>query len=411
MDPRHRADAELFRKRVRHVPRRAPARRAGRASARSPTATRPTRSSTRGARRWPPTGCSGVSWPKEYGGAGLIEARAGRARRGAGPGRRPGDGLQRHLRHQDARRHAAAVGDRGAEALLPARGSSAARTGGARASPSPGSGSDLASLSTRAVLDGDRWVIDGQKVWTSRAREANWIFLLARTDPTAPQARGASRSCWSTCDQPGVEVRPITRPVGRERVQRGLLHRRHHAGRPRRRRGRRRLGGGDRPCSGSSGARRRPPTRSCSGPSSTASLALARERGATDDPVVRQRLADAHIRCEIMRFLGLRILTGVLDGDGHARPGGLDLEALLERVPPAWSPAWRSTCSARRRWSSTGAARCGRTAPTTRARRTPPARGSATFYNATAGTIYAGTSEVQRNILGESVLGLPREPR
>ena len=54
----------------------------------------------------------------------------------------------------------------------------------------PGSGSDLASLSTRAVLDGDRWVIDGQKLWTSRAREANWIFLLARTDPTAPQARG-----------------------------------------------------------------------------------------------------------------------------------------------------------------------------------------------------------------------------
>jgi alkylation response protein AidB-like acyl-CoA dehydrogenase len=72
----------------------------------------------------------------------------------------------------------------------------------------PGSGSDLASLSTRAVLDGDRWIVDGQKLWTSRAREANWIFLLARTNAAAPKNRGISFLLVPLA-QPGIDVRPI----------------------------------------------------------------------------------------------------------------------------------------------------------------------------------------------------------
>src|SRR3954453_14791542 len=72
----------------------------------------------------------------------------------------------------------------------------------------PGAGSDLASLRTTARLDGDRWVINGQKLWTSRAREANWIFLLARTNPQAAQHRGIS-FLLVPLDQEGIEIRPI----------------------------------------------------------------------------------------------------------------------------------------------------------------------------------------------------------
>ena len=77
----------------------------------------------------------------------------------------------------------------------------------------PGAGSDLASLTTRARLDGGDWVIDGQKVWTSVAHRANWIFLLARTDP---QARGHRGISFLLCplDQPGIEIRPIRRSPG-----------------------------------------------------------------------------------------------------------------------------------------------------------------------------------------------------
>ena len=72
----------------------------------------------------------------------------------------------------------------------------------------PGSGSDLASLSTRAVLDGDHYVLNGQKIWTSGATESDWIYVLVRTDPNAPKHEGISMVLVDM-DQPGVTIKPI----------------------------------------------------------------------------------------------------------------------------------------------------------------------------------------------------------
>ena len=93
----------------------------------------------------------------------------------------------------------------------------------------PNAGSDLANVGCRAELDGDEWVINGQKIWTSAGHVANWIFVLARTDPDAPQAQG--HHLPPGADGP-ARRRGSADPDddGRLGVQRGLLHRRAHAG-------------------------------------------------------------------------------------------------------------------------------------------------------------------------------------
>jgi hypothetical protein len=271
----------------------------------------------------------------------------------------------------------------------------------------PGAGSDLASLATKAALDGPDWVIDGQKVWTSVAHRANWIFLLARTDPQACGHRGIT---FLLCplDQPGIEIRPIRQLTGDSdfnevfftgaRTPAGLV-----VGAP---------GAGWEVAMTLLGLERG--EEAATNPILFRAeldrlLALAAERGRDRDPLIRQRLAWCYARVEVMRYLGYRILTQVNNGtdlgaaasvaklywsEYHvaATELALDIEGLDGLVPEGRGPL-RAV-----RTDDPGA---------------PNSSGSwlGAFLNARAGTIYAGTSEVQRNILAERVLGLPREQR
>jgi alkylation response protein AidB-like acyl-CoA dehydrogenase len=138
-------------------------------------------------------------------------------------------------------------------------------------------------------------------------------------------------------------------------------------------------------------------------------LALAKERGRTDDPLIRQRLASCYSKVEIMRYLGMRALTNFLSG---RQPGP---EASISKV--YWSEYHhQSTELAMDLLGLDGLVPTGRP-PASAFQTDDPgapndsASWAGTFLNARAGTIYAGTSQIQRNIIGEMVLGLPKEPR
>jgi alkylation response protein AidB-like acyl-CoA dehydrogenase len=271
----------------------------------------------------------------------------------------------------------------------------------------PGAGSDLASLATRATLDGREWTIDGQKTWTSVAHRSNWIFLLARTDPGTRGHRGIS---FLLCplDQPGIEIRPIRQLTGDSDFNEVFFTGARTAadlvvGPP---------GEGWKVAMTLLGHERG--EEAATNPILFRAeldrlLTLAAERGREHDPLIRQRLAWCYARVEIMRYLGYRILTQVHSGtelgaaasvaklywsEYHvaATELALDIQGLDGLVPQGRGPL-RAV-----RTDDPGA---------------PNSSGSwlGAFLNARAGTIYAGTSEVQRNILAETVLGLPKERR
>ncbi len=271
----------------------------------------------------------------------------------------------------------------------------------------PDAGSDLASLKTRAALDGGEWVIDGQKVWTSGAHHSDWIFVLARTDRAASKHRGIS-FLLVPLDQPGVEVRPF-------RMMSGQLHFNEVFFDGARTRADLVVGGVDNGWTVAQsllGVERG--EEAATNPILFRAeverlVELARLHGKDQDPVIRQRIAWCWSKVEIMRCLGYRILTGWLKG---AEPGpessiaklywseyhtevtdlAMDIMGLHGQVPLG-RPPLRTY-----RADDPGAANSS-------------ASWSTTYLIARSGTIYAGTSQIQRNILAEKVLGLPREPR
>ncbi len=271
----------------------------------------------------------------------------------------------------------------------------------------PNSGSDLANLGTRAVLDGDEWVVNGQKIWTSNGHTANWIFVVCRTNPEAPKHKGIS-FLLIPMEQSGVELRPIININNRHdfnevfftdaktpkenvvgdvndgwRVTNVLL-------------------GFERGHGATTDALRYRDE-------IDRITKIATERGLTKDPLMRQDLAKAHTKVEIMKWMGQRNITNVLAGNA---PGP---ESSLHKL--LWSEyhQWVTELSlhilgAEAMTPSGHDSRNGIGTDAVNADFSTLAWVQ-TFMSARPGTIYAGTSEVQRNIVGDRVLGLPREPR
>ena len=267
----------------------------------------------------------------------------------------------------------------------------------------PDAGSDLSNVKTRADLVDGQWVVNGQKVWTSLAQFADWIFVVARTEPGSERHAGLSYLLMPM-DQPGIEIRPIVQITGgtefnetffsdavcdEDMVVGGV-------------------GNGWKVAMGTLAFER--------GASTLGQqvsfrqefedlLALAKANGRWDDPVVRQELIEAHIRLEILKFNQLRMLTA-LTHDGV--PGA---EASIGKL--YWA-GWH------RRMGELAMLVAGAEGMVAGADGHnghgdgpdyPLDRLQRTFLYTRAHTIYGGSNQVQRNVLGERVLGLPRELR
>jgi alkylation response protein AidB-like acyl-CoA dehydrogenase len=271
----------------------------------------------------------------------------------------------------------------------------------------PNAGSDLGNLGCKAELDGDEWVVNGQKIWTSAGHLANWIFALTRTDPTAGKHKGIT-FLLVPMDQPGVEVRPIKMISGESEFNEVFFTdarapKENVVGE---------VNGGWAVAMTLLGYERGEaaavvPIRYRT--ELDRLVELAKEYGKADDPNIRQRLAWCYSKVEIMRYLGMRALTAFLKG---GMPGP---EASISKV--FWSEYHhKSTELAMDILGPHGLVPTGRP-PASAFQTDDPgapndtASWAGTFLNARAGTIYAGTSQIQRNIIGEMVLGLPKEPR
>jgi alkylation response protein AidB-like acyl-CoA dehydrogenase len=259
----------------------------------------------------------------------------------------------------------------------------------------PNVGSDLASVQTRAEVDGDEVVVTGQKVWTSGADRANMMFALCRSDPAAAKHAGLSYVLFPFTG-PGIEYRPIRQMSGAAEFYEDFID------------GVRvplfnvigGLNNGWRVAMTTLGHER-------GGQATVQHLGFerefwelvdtARKYGKNTDPLVRQQLARAYTGVQLMRFSGLRTLAQVAEG---RQPGP---EASVAKL--AWSEYHKQLGEIAIDIVGTDALirPDGPAYPTTAWQNI--------FLSSRAGTIYSGTSEIQRNIVSERALGLPKEPK
>jgi alkylation response protein AidB-like acyl-CoA dehydrogenase len=255
----------------------------------------------------------------------------------------------------------------------------------------PNAGSDLANVQTRARLEGDEWVIDGQKVWTSWSEWSDWCFVLCRTDPKAPKHRGLSY-LLVPMKQDAVEIRPIQQITGTAEFSETFFDGARTAadnivGEP---------GDGWKVANGTLALERGVSTLGQNILFQTELAEIierARANGRSADPILRQRIADAWIRLEIMRYNALRNLST----QGEMPPAAMIFKLY-------WSSLHRDM--GKLAMDVLGSeAEIGRDFPYDL---TPLQR---LFLFTRSDTIYGGSNEIQRNIIAERALGLPREPR
>ncbi len=256
----------------------------------------------------------------------------------------------------------------------------------------PNAGSDLANVQTKAELVGDEWIITGQKTWTSHAHVADWCFVLCRTDPNAAKKHRGISYILVPMDQPGIEVRPIRQMTGTSEFNEVFFdgakaHKDDVIGG---------VNNGWRVAMGTLAFERGASTlgQQMAFQSELDSVvAIAKKNGAASDPVLRQRLAQAHMGLQIMRWTALRVLTDSLEGgelpraaminklywaNWHRDLGELAMDVLGIDADVAEPGDYELTALQRM------------------------------YLFSRSDTIYAGSNQIQRNIVSERALGMPR---
>ena len=265
----------------------------------------------------------------------------------------------------------------------------------------PGAGSDVATLATRALRDGDEWVVNGQKVWTTLAHMARWGLLLARTDPNVPKHSGLTYFIVDM-HSPGVDVRPLRQLTGEAEFNEVYFT---DARIP----DTQRLGAvgdgwrvaiatlmNERTTLGTEAAR------GSGGPIGEA-IKLWRESGSTD-PVARDRLAQLWVESEVVRLTATRAQQ--MRAIGTPGPEGSTSKLAATELAQRIQEFSLSILGAKGMlYSSYEMVRPDRIYGT------PGGDAPRAFLRSVANTIEGGTSEIMRNILAERVLGLPGEPR
>ena len=327
-------------------------------------------------------GWAGLSWPTEYGGAGatLVEqaifyeeiARAGAPQManvlGLAMG---GPTVIAHGTEEQKQRFLAPI--LSADEIW------------CQGFSEPGSGSDLASLKTRAVRNGDEWVVTGQKVWTTYAHQAKWCMLVARTDNDAPKHRGLTYFLMDM-EQDGVDVRPLVQITGEAEFNELFIE---EARIP-----------NDNIVGGEGNGW---PVAITTLMHERAGLAFAlqvqvhiilrelqemiREAGLADDPIIRQRYAQLYIEAQVLRLNAYRGLTSAMKSGEPGPEGSLgkwlwaDINQALTTL--AMDVKGPSAQLVDDKWTYR-------------------------FLRARANSIEGGTTEILKNIVAERVLGLPR---